>query len=87
MDDEEYEDDVWTEVPDEDLQIYVARKNNKWLYFAIVLELVENVFQDVSTAFADFKMATIQRFQWQNDRQTFFENASRELEKLEITED
>lgn len=89
-DDDEYE--VETEFEDDGEPDYVhlasrtPRKNNKWIVITGVLELVEHFCVDLALFFETMKLGSLQRYQWQNDRQAFFEETSQEFETLAITE-
>jgi hypothetical protein len=65
---------------------YEARRNNKYLVFASFLELFQNFAESFSVFFGGLKTASLQRYCWQQERQSFFEEAGPQIERLTALE-
>lgn len=62
------------------------RKGNKWLLLASTLQLAEGIAREVSDYFNLLKTGAFGRYSWQAERQEFFEEASKSLERLTAVE-
>lgn len=87
MDEEEFEEEFEEEVELEEGFVFIhASKGSKWGVLAATMGLFKNLAASVQTYFFNLQVLAEERAEWQNDRQRFFENTSKTIERLTAAE-